>query len=51
MFFTDVQAVYQHIPSPDDLERIKSSGYKIAIYDNGELPDYLKNDSDLLLFH
>ena len=51
MFFTDVQVVYQHIPTIEDVERVKKSGYKIAIYDNGNLPEYLYNDSEIHLFH
>jgi len=34
---------YDFIPSSEDLQKLKATN-KIAVFDNGNLPDYIKND-------
>jgi len=47
MFFTDFDA-YSLIPSPDQVAAIKKKGYKIAILDFDDLPDYIKADKEII---
>jgi 4-amino-4-deoxy-L-arabinose transferase-like glycosyltransferase len=47
MFFTNFIA-YDLIPSEVQIESLRSMGYKIAIHDTGELPDYLAKDNRVI---
>lgn len=47
MFFTDFIA-YDIMPSKMQIEQVESQKYKIAILDNGILPDYIKNREDII---
>ena len=47
MFFNDIVAAYNKIPSQETCINLKRDGYKIAIFDNGNLPTYIENDSEI----
>lgn len=47
MFYTN-HIAYEFIPSFEDFLRIKSLGYKIAIFDDGKLPDYIMDDNETI---
>jgi 4-amino-4-deoxy-L-arabinose transferase len=47
MFYTDYIS-YDFIPNEIQLNRIKKQLYKIAILDNGNLPDFLQGDKDVI---
>ena len=47
MFYTDYIA-YDIIPTEIELKKIDLKKYKIAIVDNGMLPDYIKNRSEIV---
>ncbi len=47
MFFNDVIVAYSHVPNYEiDLE-LKQKGYKIAVFDDYNLPSYLLKDEDI----
>ncbi len=48
MFFNDVVAAYPQIPDSTACEGIKRKGYKIAVFENTQLPSYLMNDKDVV---
>jgi 4-amino-4-deoxy-L-arabinose transferase-like glycosyltransferase len=48
MFFNDVIAAYDFFPDPATLIQLKQKGFKIAVFDNGKLPDYLLADKDVV---
>lgn len=43
MFYGDYMA-YGHIPTTGDLELVQANNYKVAIRDDGTLPDYIINN-------
>lgn len=47
MFYTDYIA-YDIMPSREQIEKITSQSYKIAIWDNDSLPDYIRQDNDII---
>jgi 4-amino-4-deoxy-L-arabinose transferase len=47
MFFNDVVAAYSRVPDQEAYERLKAQGYKIAVFDDGNLPPYLKSDKEV----
>ena len=47
MFFNDFLVAYCRIPTYETYQKIKTN-YKIAIFDDGKLPDYLLNDENVL---
>lgn len=47
MFYTDYIA-YRCIPSKEQCEEVIRKGYKIAILDTGNLPDYIVNDKNII---
>jgi len=47
MFFTDITAAYDFLPNKLQVEQIKREGYKIAVYDNGNIPEWLKGEKIL----
>ncbi len=47
MFYTD-HIAYDFVPNLEQIEKIKIQSYKIAIIDNDSLPDYIRNDSDIV---
>ena len=47
MFYTDYVA-YDVIPNQEQLKQVRAKGYRVAIYDNGTLPDYIKQDDGIL---
>ena len=44
MFFNDVVAAYDFFPSYTTLTELKQKGFKIAVFNDGKLPDYLLKD-------
>jgi 4-amino-4-deoxy-L-arabinose transferase-like glycosyltransferase len=48
MFYTDY-AAYSFIPTPEQISIIKKRGYKIAILDFGDLPDYIRKDKEITM--
>ncbi len=47
MFYTDNLA-YNFVPDKRQIEKIKTQSYKIAIIDNDSLPDFIRNDNDIM---
>ena len=47
MFYTALPA-YDKIPSEEEYQQVKAQQVKIAIFDNGSLPDYLQNDKEVI---
>lgn len=47
MFHTNYIA-YNHIPTLEEIATIKKQSYKIAVQDNGQLPDYIYNDDSIV---
>lgn len=47
MFFTRHTA-YNFIPTEDQIQQVKSENLRIAIRDNGTLPDYIRADKDII---
>lgn len=47
MFYTDYVA-YDVVPNQEQLKQVRAKGYRVAIYDNGTLPDYIKQDDGIL---
>ncbi len=47
MFFNDIVAAYNQIPSQETCLNLKQKGFKIAIFDNGKLPAYIEKDSEI----
>jgi hypothetical protein len=52
MFYTGYPA-YNFIPSKEQYDDLKQKGRTIAVFKlrDGELPDYLKNDSSLIIIN
>lgn len=50
MFYTH-HIAYNSIPSKPQLEMLSGFGYKIAVYDDGRLPDYIKENSTIKIVH
>ncbi|MCB0479140.1 MAG: glycosyltransferase family 39 protein [Crocinitomicaceae bacterium] len=48
MFFTGLRA-YDYLPKKEWIPELKSKNYKIAVMQNGDLPDYIKNDPEILI--
>lgn len=48
MFYTGLPA-YGQIPSQEEIQIVKQKNYKVAIRDNGDLPDYIQNDSSIVI--
>lgn len=48
MFFNDVAAAYSLTPDHNIYLSIKKKGFKIAVFDDGKLPTYLKEDKDVI---
>lgn len=48
MFYTGYIA-YDFIPGKEQLEKIKQQPYEIAVQDNGNLPDYIRNDNEITI--
>lgn len=48
MFFNNILAAYSIIPDYNIYRLLVSKGYKIAVFDHGNLPTYLLNDNDVL---
>lgn len=49
-FFSQCDS-YTIIPPQTTVEKLKKEGYHIACFTQGGLPDYLLNDSDIILIH
>ncbi|MDQ3142021.1 MAG: glycosyltransferase family 39 protein [Bacteroidota bacterium] len=47
MFYTDFIA-YDFVPGRSQIEKAKSQSYKIAILDTKDLPDYIRNDNEIV---
>jgi hypothetical protein len=47
MFYTNY-VVYDIVPNQEQLKQVWAKGYRIAIYDNGTLPDYIKQEDGIL---
>jgi hypothetical protein len=47
MFFTD-QIAYPGIPAEETLNTVLAKNYKIAIRDNGQLPDYISTNKSII---
>jgi 4-amino-4-deoxy-L-arabinose transferase-like glycosyltransferase len=47
MFYGGYTA-YHFIPTEEQVKTVEDKGYKVAVIDFGNLPDYLKNDDDIL---
>lgn len=47
MFFNDVVAAYNHIPDYETCLELKEKGYKIAVFNDNNLPSYLLTDEDI----
>lgn len=50
MFFTDYTA-YPFIPTPEQIKTFKDKGYKVAVADLGNLPNYIINNKNLMILH
>jgi len=50
MFYTDYVA-YNITPSLAEIEKIKRQGYKIAILDRQNLPDYIESNNEIVKFN
>ncbi|KAA3629045.1 MAG: hypothetical protein DWQ02_18730 [Bacteroidetes bacterium] len=48
MFFTDHLA-YEKIPSLEEIQQLTAAGESIVVIDNGDLPEYFRNNKDLQL--
>lgn len=48
MFFTDAIAAYSFVPNESDYLRLNSEEIKLAIFDNGDLPIYLREDPEVI---
>jgi 4-amino-4-deoxy-L-arabinose transferase-like glycosyltransferase len=48
MFYSD-RIAYERLPTPDDLANIKAKGYSAAVLDDGQLADWLRRDSTILV--
>jgi hypothetical protein len=51
MFYSDLTA-YHYYPSEQLLDSVQQAGYKFAAFDytdTQKLPDYLKNDKEILI--
>ena len=47
MFYTHYVA-YDFVPDQTQINRIKQQSYKIAIVDMGSLPDFIRNDAEIV---
>ena len=47
MFFSGY-TVYDCIPKPEEVQKLQRRHIKIAIFDNGKLPEYLLNSSEII---
>ncbi len=47
MFYTDFLAYYK-IPSKEEVSQVKNSGKKIAIFNTGNLPEYILQDTTII---
>jgi len=47
MFYSDYIA-YRYIPTKEECQMVTSRGYKIAILDFGEIPEYILNDQSII---
>jgi hypothetical protein len=47
MFYTNYVA-YDVVPNQEQLKQVRAKGYRVAIYDNGTLPDYIKQGEGIL---
>lgn len=48
MFFNDVIAAYSLIPDYNTYADLKNKGYKMAVFDHGQLPSYLTTDNNVI---
>lgn len=48
MFFNNVAASYSMTPDNNIYLSVKKKGYKIAVFDDGKLPSYLKEDTEVI---
>lgn len=48
MFYTNAIAAYSSIPDEGTLAQILSTGHKVAIFNNGNLPQYFLSHQDVL---
>lgn len=46
MFYTDCLA-YDFVPSPDQVKRVKAAGYRVAVVNRGDLPEFLLKDKNV----
>ena len=49
MFYNKVAAAYGYVPDKQTLLTLKRDGYRIAVIEEGPLPDYILNDSEVLV--
>ncbi len=49
MFYSD-KIAYKRIPTIDEIEKLKSKGYKVLVLNIEGLPDYIKKSKDVLIF-
>lgn len=47
MFYTDA-ICYANAPSQEEFQMLKNQGYTIAVFTNHDIPEYMKNDSDVI---
>ncbi|MGL5890168.1 MAG: ArnT family glycosyltransferase, partial [Bacteroidia bacterium] len=47
MFYTNYVA-YEFLPTEKQIAEVKSKNYKIAVYDNAALPEYILNDPEIV---
>ena len=49
MFFTNATAAYDRMLTPDEIKELKSRGYRLRVFDDGNLPDYIyEHDIDII---
>ncbi len=48
MFFSEVAAAYPGIPDQVQVEQIMNAGYKIIVFDDDQLPEFIRTDSEII---
>jgi hypothetical protein len=49
MFYLDRITAYDRVPSENEISAIQSGGYRIAVMDSRNLPDYIVNNPEIMI--
>lgn len=51
MFYTSCKTAYDFVPDESTITLLKEHKILIVVFDDGKLPDYIRNDSTIMLLH